>query len=312
MITVSENPRHRQLVRYHDALENLPASGGGCHVALLSVANLARLAGVGPDRVAEDLQAHIRGTRKVPRSEIQAAVRKAFDSPVFTPKPRAAHRVDVGRLLRTILDRGAGFTEQALWEASPVRIDWPQERDAVEILDRLYKRDETLFIGGRMDADASNVLTAAEWIARFDRGGFVPEHIVPNPLTGKQGLTKDGKPSWRADSCVTAFRFATIESDHMQLDQQIRFWAGVKLPVVALLHSGGKSIHGWVRIDASDRGEWEQDVEGMLFEMLKPLGIDGSCKNEARLSRMPGHFRTEKDHWQKLMYLDPVGRPLQP
>src|SRR3989442_446823 len=68
-------------IRYQSALDHIPPSGGGgCHSALLRVANYGRLAGVSPDRVANDLAAHVHGTRKVTGNEIAAAVRKAFTS----------------------------------------------------------------------------------------------------------------------------------------------------------------------------------------------------------------------------------------
>ena len=144
-------------------------------------------------------------------------------------------------------------------------------------------------------------------LTRFEHGAEIPEHIIPNPLTGEQGQTKDGKPSYRADSCVAQFRFAVVEFDELPREQQIRFWAGVKLPVVALLDSGGKSVHGWIRIDAADAADWQQRVEGKLFAMLTAIGADGACKNEARLSRMPGHYRAEKQRWQRILYLNPTG-----
>jgi len=81
---------------------------------------------------------------------------------------------------------------------------------------------------------------------------------------------------------------------------------------VALLDSGGRSIHGWVRIDAANFAEWTRRVESKLFDILTALGADGACKNEARLSRMPGHFRAEKNRWQRLLYLNPVGGPIIP
>lgn len=48
--------RSDRAARYHDELRSLPASGGGgCHVALLRVANYGRLAGASPGQVAHDL-----------------------------------------------------------------------------------------------------------------------------------------------------------------------------------------------------------------------------------------------------------------
>jgi len=270
------------------------------------VANFGRLAGVNREQVAQDLAAHVYGTRKITGAEIGAAVSKAFSSPC-TIKPHVNMRpaVDGTKLLHGIVGRGAGFTESHLWEASSVRIDWPPEHDGIEVLQRLYDPDERLFIGARHDAGAGYVLPVSEWITRFERGTAIPEHIIPNPLTGEPGQTKDGKPSYRADSCVARFRFAVVEFDAMSREQQIQFWGGVKLPVVALLDSGGKSVHGWIKIDAANADEWTRRVEVNLFDILTAVGADGACKNEARLSRMPGHFRAEKSRWQRVLYLKP-------
>jgi hypothetical protein len=98
----------------------------------------------------------------------------------------------------------------------------------------------------------------------------------------------------------------------MPRELQILFWAGVPAPVVALVDSGGKSIHGWIRIDAVNADEWTQRVERKLFSLLTVVGADGACKNEARLSRTPGHFRADKTKWQRILYLNPVGGPVCP
>jgi hypothetical protein len=296
--------------RYHYALENIPPSGGGgCHAALLGIANLGRAANVSREQIATDLAAHVHGTRPVTAKEIQEAIRKAFDTePPRRLTPRVA--VDGEKLLSTVLERGIDFTEATLFDASPVRIDWTVDRDGIEVLSRLYSPEERLFLGTKHDAGAQHVQTVAEWIRRFERG-FVPEHIVPNPLTGKQGAKKDGGLSYRADACVEKFRFAVLEFDSMPREQQIWFWAGVKLPVAALIDSGGKSIHAWVRIDAEDANEWTERVEEKLFDILTAVGIDKTCKNEARLSRTPGHLRDGKRP-QRVLYLAPEGKPVQP
>jgi hypothetical protein len=302
------------LDRYNDELSHMPASGGGgCHTTLLRVANFGRLAGVSCDQVAQDLAANVHGTRRVTEREIQDAINKAFNSP-STLRPHATTRptVDGARLLNAIAERGAGFTEVELWELSPVRIDWAPRDDAIEVLRRLYRPEEKLFIGTRYEAGLESVQPVSEWISRFQRGITIPENIIPNPLIGQQGLTKEGKPSYRADACVAQFRFAVVEFDGIPRELQIKFWGGVRLPVVALLDSGGKSVHGWIRIDAASADEWTRRVEGKLFSILTAVGADGACKNEARLSRMPGHYRTEKDHWQRVLYLNPIGGPVFP
>jgi hypothetical protein len=96
------------------------------------------------------------------------------------------------------------------------------------------------------------------------------------------------------------------------VESKLNSGRGAKLPVVVLIDSGGKSVHGWIRVDAVNSDEWTQRVEGKLFDLLTTVGADVACKNESRLSRMPGHFRTEKNHWQRVLYLNPTGGPVLP
>jgi hypothetical protein len=301
--------------RYRYALTNLPESGGGgCHVALLGVANLGFRAGLSREQITLDLAKRVEGMpRKVTAREIRCAINEAFSG---KREERTTDRAPIdkaeGEKIRNeIITRGIEFTEADLMEASPVRIDWYVKRDGIEVLRRLYSPGEYLFIGQSFDAGAQHVQRVSEWIRRFERG-FVPEHIVPNPLTGSRGMTKDGEPSYRADACVISYRFAVLEFDTLPRAQQINFWAGVRLPVAALIDSGGKSIHAWVRIDAESEQEWRVNVEERLFDVLTAIGIDRSCKNESRLSRTPGHLRRSTGNYQRILYLAPDGKAVQP
>lgn len=306
--------RGNRIKRYRDALRNIPPSGGGgCHTALLRIANLGRLAGISREQMTQDLAANVHGIRKIPWGEIEAAVSKSINSPFAARiSARPLRLVDGHKLLNAIVQRGAAFTEVELWEASRIRINWPPENDAIEMLRRLYHSEDRLFAGTRYEGGSDHVLPVSDWVSRIAHGVAVPEHFIPNVMSGQQGQTKNGKRSYRADNCVAGFRFAVVEFDAMPRIQQIRFWAGAPLPVVALIDSGGKSVHGLIRIDATNADEWAQRVESRLFSLLAAVGADGACKNEARLSRMPGHFRAGKGHWQRLLYLDPVGRPVLP
>lgn len=300
---------------FSEALRSLPKpGGGGYHSAVLGVANVGILCGHTPEEVFRAIRQHTRADgRRVPDREIAQAIEKAVrdcagakwssdNKPAAPPPPFR----DVGRVMRAIQSEGKGWTEADIWEASPVRIDWKPPEDAPHLLRALYRPEDSLFIGDRFDTRPRAV---AEILASLEAGEPVPPHIIPNPLTGKPGPTKDGGESFRADSCVCAFRFAVAEFDELPRDAQIRFWAGVDLPVCALIDSGGKSIHGWIRIDGITSAEaWTREVEETLFRFLVPLGVDKTCRNEARLSRLPGHYRTEKARWQRLLYLAPQGR----
>jgi len=300
--------------KYSDALRTLPASGGGgCHTALLSVANLGAIAKLSPEQVVIDLRQHVHGSRPVPEREIRQAVDKAFSTvttrTTWTPRPRPRVREDA---LQSIIRRGDGADAAILWEESPIHMDWPHSEDSWRVLSMLYEPDEFLFIGDDQTPGVigESIRTAAQWIEIFQMHKCAFPKIIPNPLSGEPGLTKSGKQSFRADSCIASFRFIVCEFDGIPLDQQFAFWfACPHLPVAAITHSGKKSLHAWIRADAASADEWTREVENKLFaQYLKPLGLDASCKNEARLSRMPGHVRADTGLPQTLLYLAPTGK----
>lgn len=118
-----------------------------------------------------------------------------------------------------------------------------------------------------------------------------------NPLDG-QGAK---------DSNVTAYRFALLEFDNIPTEKQMSLFAKLPLPIAALLTSGGKSVHAWVRIDAPDVEQYRDQV-GRLMKLLSRFGLDGKNKNPARLSRLVGVTRkygAYQDGRQRLLYLNP-------
>lgn len=91
---------------------------------------------------------------------------------------------------------------------------------------------------------------------------------------------------------VTAFRFALVESDTLPIAEQDAMYRKLELPIAALVHSGGKSLHAIVRVDAKDAEEYRQRVD-FLYDFLEKngLAVDRQNRNPSRLSRMPGVTR---------------------
>ena len=109
-----------------------------------------------------------------------------------------------------------------------------------------------------------------------------------NPLDGK-GVRNDN---------VAEFRYALVESDSMDLGRQRAIIEELELPVAALVHSGGKSLHAIVRVDAKDFDEYRKRVEYLYGVCRKNgLDIDTQNKNPSRLSRMPGCMRNGRKQW---------------
>jgi hypothetical protein len=182
--------------------------------------------------------------------------------------------------------------------------------DAILLLLTLYRPDDLIWIGERYDEGILGVTirTAIEWVAYFRNGGKTGPHIIPNPMTGHEGTTKDGKPSFRSDNTVLKYLHCVVEFDDLPREDQIRFWSAARLPVVCLIDSGGKSIHAWLdvqkRATVTTAEQWQSEIETKLYDqLLKPLGVDSSCKNASRLSRLPGHYRTGKGNYQKILWL---------
>jgi regulatory protein RepA len=116
-------------------------------------------------------------------------------------------------------------------------------------------------------------------------GDYKPEvgaWIRFNPLDGK-GVKNEN---------VTEFRYALVESDATDIDKQNAIIRELELPVACLVHSGKKSIHAIVKVEAANYEEYRKRVD-YLYDVCKKngLAVDTQNKNPSRLSRMPGVMR---------------------
>jgi RecA-family ATPase len=101
-----------------------------------------------------------------------------------------------------------------------------------------------------------------------------------NPLDGKGVCDKN----------VTHLRYTLVESDDLDIDKQRGVYERLELPIAALVHSGNKSLHAIVRIDAPDMTEYKRRVD-LVYKVCEKnglTGLDNANRNPSRLSRMPG------------------------
>lgn len=100
------------------------------------------------------------------------------------------------------------------------------------------------------------------------------------------------------DENVIRFKHCLIESDKMPVGKAYAIYKELELPIAALVHSGGKSLHAIARIDAKDATEFRARVDFLYSVCGKNgLDIDKQNRNPSRLSRMPGVTRNEKKQW---------------
>jgi len=155
---------------------------------------------------------------------------------------------------------------------------------------------------GNYDRTAGQLL---EELAKYRDFGAVFGDVDPevgawirfNPLDG-QGIR---------DSNVTDFRFALVESDDMPVDQQRGVYEQLELPIAALVHSGNKSLHAIVRVEAGDLAEYKRRVD-LLYEVCgrNGLTVDRQNRNPSRLSRLPGCERCGR---RQYLVATNIGKP---
>lgn len=91
---------------------------------------------------------------------------------------------------------------------------------------------------------------------------------------------------------VTRFTYALVESDEISIHEQDAIYRKLELPIACLVHSGGRSLHAIVRVDASDAEDYRKRVD-YLYDFLDKNGlkVDKANRNPSRLSRIPGVTR---------------------
>lgn len=187
---------------------------------------------------------------------------------------------------------------------------WDPTAQLIKYLETLFESSENVgYVTASWEKDGKHLPTQGNWdrtagqlIEQLSKcggdigsvlGDYKPEAgawIRFNPLDGK-GCKNEN---------VTEYRYALVESDATDLAKQNAIIREMELPVACLVHSGKKSIHAIVRVDAANYDEYRKRVN-YLYEVCKKNGleIDTQNRNPSRLSRMPGVMRN--GHKQFLM-----------
>lgn len=216
------------------------------------------------------------------------------------------------------LVNGASAPEEDWLAISPVRIPQEPEQHAAALIEHLYKDGEFLCAvikhgqkpdGRTFPVGGGKTGSRAQWLemlaTRTCPSGPAGTWWRINPVT----QTGTGNDNSHRNEDVTAFRFVLVEHDKLPLDVQLAVLCRFRefgLPIAALIRTGGKSIHAWVRLNADSIEDYDVKIE-QLLSITKPLGFDHN-RNPSRLARIPGVQRklgAIGDGWQRLIYLNP-------
>lgn len=216
---------------------------------------------------------------------------------------------------------GAKTSPEAVLAASPLSVPEQRERHPAFLFHALFAASEYVNIirsftvndkGKANPQGAGKSMTPADWdlwiaengMPEGDAGAWMRFNPTTQRGTGSDGAFKD------AD--ITAFRFMMIESDVLPLEEQLAFYRRSKLPIAAIIQSGGDSAHAWIRLDCPDDATYTATVARILGA-IECFGFDKANKNPSRLTRLPGAHRVigaKGSGIQKLLYVDATAKAM--
>jgi archaellum biogenesis ATPase FlaH len=190
------------------------------------------------------------------------------------------------------------MTQERFSALSPTLLPETKQDRLNRLLDALYAETESLNIvcayteheGKASPSGAGKTLTREGWKEWVGRDG-IPQSkagawMRPNP-TKPSGSGSGGAIT---DDDITDYRFLLVESDELPIEIQLALFSKFKLPIAAVLLSGGKSVHAWVRIACKDKDSYAATAKRVLGSLVQ-FGFDPINKNASRLSRLAGASR---------------------
>jgi len=198
------------------------------------------------------------------------------------------------KLINQIVTSGPSLHD--LWESSPVRFEDGQPHTE-DFIDALFPGNPLLCIG----ESSSRFLTAERESFR----GVLRElqFIVPSPMTALLGHTKEGRESAHTLENTGPRRFLVIEFDSGLIDghASLLHYLGNRGPLVMVVHSGGKSLHGWFACSGV-----ADDVLRRFMNCAHRLGADkATWLNRSQFVRMPDGIRSNGTR-QSVYYFNPA------
>jgi len=300
--------------------ETIPIAGEGVNNSLFCVARKLHLLGVIPDVIEQLLEQETQDCgRYVSPAEIERAVKNsAPDALRKRPWVRKWPRRNFEHIKDIALD-GIKLTDLRRLSPVPLQSSRP---DAEAIIDALLPGNPLICANTEVDR---NLLTRPreEWRGFLGKQQF----IVPSAMSKRKGMTQDGKLSFRTLDNVGPRQHLVIECDFAEEDCNGNDTAAAPMlrrlaaaggtvadlcasihwelqqftPAALILHSGGKSLHGWYPCLGMD----EQRLNRFMRYAVS-LGADPATWNPVQFVRMPEGLRRPNGIRQEIHYFNPT------
>jgi len=202
-------------------------------------------------------------------------------------------------------DSGVGSSENPMDRAQPVELPEPFEEGFKAILMTAFNEGEGVCVGGTFENEDGEhkpekgvTLTRERWLELLDGAGGKYTKL----MGGKHGHFIRVNPmridpnSRNTNDDVTDFRHVLVEFDTdaegktIAKEKQMGAFLASGLPIIAVLDSGNKSLHAWVKVDAADKSEYAERVE-KVYSLFGSEEFDSQNSNPSRYSRCPDGLR---------------------
>jgi hypothetical protein len=252
------------------------------------------------------------------------------NAPVYVPAKKKEKLLYDAEILKKV--QCADWTCDHAWLRARSSVD-PWTVDTGDFIDAIYTPQDLVMCFTSMRSMGDYMRYKGAWFAlgkdpqvkaqrvkdgpRGSREGCV---MMIQPVDGKWHAVQGTTPprlSRRTIQSVAAFRFMLWESDEAPEAMWLNAIAQVRLPIVAITSSAGRSLHALVRVDARDYDEWSA-MRTAARDVMTMLGFDPqSLSNPTAAMRMPNTMREGKmkegrfvpfEHGakkQRLLYFNP-------
>lgn len=210
----------------------------------------------------------------------------------------------------------AEWTCDHAWLRARSAVD-PKKLSGGEVIDGLYARDDQVMCFTSMRSVGDFMRWRGAWYELGKQPGLKARKVKEGPRGSREGCVMLIQPvdglwhavegaspprlSRRTRASVVSYRYMLWESDDAPESLWLNALAQVRLPVVAITTSAGRSLHALVRVDARSYDEWTQMRNGAR-EFMTQLGFDPqSLSNPTAAMRMPNTLREGKMKEGKLV-----------
>lgn len=270
-------------------------AGDGLHSDIFTAANYLLESGFSEEQTLDAIRSaalHV-DERSVPDRELVSAVKYALAKKQglieSSPKWEKSDQIFMSEVVRN----------------HPVDLDFYRdtirnlEQNPSSFLPHLFRMDE--LVCAASDTWNSDTMTRDE-IVEISKS-YRLEFVVPSAMTAKVGTTLDGRESPHTKSNTGPRIYQVVEFDQATVSDQFSFhsFLSTKFPLVLILHSGGKSVHGWYLVE----GQEEHKVRE-FFNLACVLGADKKTWSPTQFVRMPGGYNNKHLKKQQVAYFQPT------